>query len=655
MQVPPPGTNKRTAWSTLAPKYVRGVFAYDVAAPARGRARARRLRERARLNAWLGSVAGVNAQPFVVLGGINRVRGQPKRRPRSRQEYKRNFRRFVRAYVRAGKVRLLGAWNEPNFKDTRVNASTAAAFYRDASRECALPKGPSRRCTVVAGEFAGGTGPKNARYTRAYLRRIHLSRRTIVGVHTYGDVRRFQICSKPRREVAALLRSLPRKFCGSNGRGTSTPELRFFRKRARRARLWVTETGAFKRLVAKGRRVVFNDTEHCLAVNFISLFPGLRFRGPFRKRIERVYYFRFTVPRTPPDTGLVPFKRVNGQLVPSIPRRAYWHLATHRRCTGEARAFQSRAPIGITGFGVNSDDQLMADVTGDGKADAVAYEEEDGSWFVAPSLGRSFEQPRPEPWVRGHGVGSQKRMLGDVNGDRKADAVVFFDRGGDFAGAWFVALAAPDGRSFAPAQPNPWIRGHGVGADKVALSDVTGDGKADAVVYNGSDGSWHVARSNGASFDPPYPYAWIAGHGINSSDQGLDDVTADELPDAVVFFSGPAEYTGNWYVAPGTGDEFAPPKPGPWISGYGATSDSQSLDDVDGDNAADAVTFYKATGAWFVARSTGDSFARPRQWLGGHGTTSDVRFVADVTGDERGDAVAFTRSDGSWSVVPAAP
>jgi FG-GAP-like repeat len=651
MQIPS-RPDEHTPWSDLKPQYVRAIFEYNVATGANPR-------ELERLNMWLDRVARVNAEPFVVLEGIG---GKTKRKPGDRSQYVRNVEPFFRQYVDTRRVTLVGAWNEPNFKANHVPARLAARFYRyvrdrmrPVCRALKLEKS-RRRCGAIAGELAGGLSPKNKRYLKAYARRI---RRLpgVLGVHTYGDVRRYQLCFKDRirgvrvrdRGDVRLLRKYDPRLCGRRGRGNGARELRRFADIFGR-KMWLTETGASVDITVdrpprpdRGlrrpfhKRIHFSNWEQCVGVSYIS-------RLLHRLRIERIYYYRFAAgDNTQPkgDRGVVFVRRSPRR------RQAFYRLAPgHRRCAPPGAAFVSSDSIG-TSFGGDSTDQLLADVNGDGTADAVAYYQDGGRWVVAPSRRTFFDDERE--WLRGHGAGSDKRLLGDVDGDGRADAVVFFDKSGPFAGAWYVARSSKTSESFDP--PEPWIRGFGVNASKVALSDVNGDGKADAVAFYKTDGSWHVALSNGRSFDPPQAMPWISGHGVGSSEQGLDDVNGDDLPDAVVFFRDP----GTWYVAENTGHSFVLTRTDPWISGYGSTSETQSLDDVDGDNAADVVTFYKPSGVWFVAPSAIDSFGRPVQWQGGHGAASDVQRVADVTGDDKGDAVAFTAGDGTWSVAPATP
>ncbi len=85
----------------------------------------------------------------------------------------------------------------------------------------------------------------------------------------------------------------------------------------------------------------------------------------------------------------------------------------------------------------------------------------------------------------GSGVGT--RLLGDVNGDGRYDAVVMFRD----SGTPMVALSS--GSSF--TAPSAWAYSHTVNADRYFLADVNGDGKDDLVAGWLSIGRWYVSRA----------------------------------------------------------------------------------------------------------------------------------------------------------------
>ena len=314
--------------------------------------------------------------------------------------------------------------------------------------------------------------------------------------------------------------------------------------------------------------------------------------------------------------------------------------------------------VWTTGHGVGSTSQMLGDVNGDGKADAVVFFDgpvgsyPGGDWYVATSNGNGFDQY--QLWTSGFGQGSAKQFLADVNGDGKADAVTFYPNGD-----WYVALS--NGHGFDP--PQLWKSGFGVGSTSQMIGDVNGDGKADAVVfYNGPvdtnpGGEWYVALSTGTSFGD-YKL-WIAGHGVGSTSQMIGDVNGDGKADAVVFFNGPDGTTpgGRWYVAPSNGNGFDGYTL--WTAGHGYGSSKQFLADLDGDGKADAIVFFDGPdasgtcGRWYVALSNGSGFNTYTYWKNNFGYTSNWQAVSDVKGDKKASPIAFFNSDGSWKVMPA--
>src|SRR5439155_16424799 len=112
---------------------------------------------------------------------------------------------------------------------------------------------------------------------------------------------------------------------------------------------------------------------------------------------------------------------------------------------------------------------------------------------------------------------SDRRMLGDVNGDGRADAVVYFTlstvTGGDRGSAWYVAYANPTGTGFSGYVL--WKVNHGnlfrlaQPASRVALADTDGDHTADPVAYFGNTGTWKVMPA-ATYFKPEMMNFWDA-------------------------------------------------------------------------------------------------------------------------------------------------
>jgi hypothetical protein len=202
---------------------------------------------------------------------------------------------------------------------------------------------------------------------------------------------------------------------------------------------------------------------------------------------------------------------------------------------------------------------MVADVTGDGKADAVVMYPTNGNWYVALSTGSSFiRDPNTWLWATGFGMSNGTEvdpMVADVTGDGKADAVVMFPSDGD----WYVAPST--GTSFSVNQSTwQWASTFGMSNNTAMypmVADVTGDGKADAVVMFPSDGDWYVAPSTGTSFSVNQStWQWASTFGMSTGeevDPMVADVTGDGKADAVVMF--PSD--GDWYVAPSTATSFS--------------------------------------------------------------------------------------------------
>ncbi len=278
-------------------------------------------------------------------------------------------------------------------------------------------------------------------------------------------------------------------------------------------------------------------------------------------------------------------------------------------------------------FGSSSDMLLVGDVTGDGRADAVAMNNRTGDWEVAESSGKSFKKGKTR--IENYAVYSTTQFLGDVNGDGKDDAVVFYPDKGE----WYVALARGGGKF---EKHKLWLTGHGIGSQKQFLGDVDGDKRADAVIFFESEGLWFASISEGDAFSTrniSYQNFWIKGHGIGSSNQLLADVTGDGKADSIVYFG----QFGRWYVSPSSGNGFQ--RFDQWIDGHGIGSNSQFLGDVNGDYRADAVVFFDQFGSWYSALSRANSFNSFSQWTDGHGIGSSKQFLADVTGDGKDDAI----------------
>lgn len=279
------------------------------------------------------------------------------------------------------------------------------------------------------------------------------------------------------------------------------------------------------------------------------------------------------------------------------------------------------------GIGTGSDILLVGDVTGDGRADAVMMDNSRGDWTIAESKGKSFARARGR--ISSYAVNSSKQMLGDVDGDGREDAVTYYADKGE----WYVALSRGGGKF---NNHSLWLSNHGIGNSTQFLADADGDGRDDAIIFFPGEGLWFVSLSLGDAFSTEnirYETPWIKGHGIGSSAQFVGDVTGDGRADSLVFFA----QNGQWYVAPSNGRGFSQFRR--WMDGHGIGSDRQFVGDIDGDKKDDSVVFFKKYGSWYSAFSNGNSFNPFSKGIEGHGINSTHQFLADVTGDGRDDAI----------------
>ena len=274
-----------------------------------------------------------------------------------------------------------------------------------------------------------------------------------------------------------------------------------------------------------------------------------------------------------------------------------WHVGTS---TGQGFTPPS---LWISGHGAGSQKQLMADVNGDGKSDAVVFFNGDpsgdgfaGDWYAAVSTGSNFANY--SLWKSGHGQDA-KVLLGDVTGDGRADAVAAFPT----AGQWGVAASSTT--AFGASQL--WASGQGTGDTDFFLGDVNGDGKADAVSYK--DSRWLRSLSSGSSFGSQSLYS--NGHGSGSDQRILTDGNNDGFAEPYAYFRGdvglypadqaPGDLVAREYnrAARVVDDENTLIN-----SGFGANATKLFMASVDNDEYKwkNVIAFYEPTGVWQVQR-----------------------------------------------------
>lgn len=313
--------------------------------------------------------------------------------------------------------------------------------------------------------------------------------------------------------------------------------------------------------------------------------------------------------------------------------------------------------------------RALADVDGDGRLDLVGI----GPFTVRVSLATAsgtYTGPTTAVWsgdysaAAGWNPAHHALMLGDVNGDGKADLVGIND--------WGVYVSLSTGTSFGPQQL--WLRAFSAtegGWDAAKhvrlLADVNNDGLADIVGF-GDDGV-SVALSDGARFRqlPVKSSSQFGNHqgwGVGPHIRTIANVNGDAFPDLIGI--GPGGVT----VALGTGTGydttggFAPATL--WSTEFGdgtgwdATRHVRLIGDVDGDGKDDVVGI--KDDQVLLALSTGGSFGAPTAvssdftFNQGWRVDQHPRLLADVDGDGQIDLVGFFHDAINWArLVPAAP
>ena len=311
----------------------------------------------------------------------------------------------------------------------------------------------------------------------------------------------------------------------------------------------------------------------------------------------------------------------------------------------------------MQGWSPSRHPRMLADLTGDGKADIIGFGD-DGVWVSISKGDGTFEPARYAlanfGFNQGWRVESHPRFAVDLTGDGKADIVGFGN-----AGVW-VALNNGDG-SFGEARFIIADLGvdHGWRVDQHPrfLADLTGDGRADIVAF-GNDGVWVALNNGDGSFAAPRFV--IANLGFNQGwrvDQHvrlLADITGDKKADIIAFGNdgiwtalsrGDGSFTDPHYVSAEMGVS----------KGWRPNVHPRVAMDLTGDGKADVIGF-GIDGVW-TALSNGDgSFTGPNFVMADMGTAKGwdgnrhPRFVADLSGDGKADLVGFG-DQGVWSAL----
>ena len=295
--------------------------------------------------------------------------------------------------------------------------------------------------------------------------------------------------------------------------------------------------------------------------------------------------------------------------------------------------------------------RLLADVNGDGKDDIIGFAN-DGV-YVSYSDGVSFSIPALKLSYFGYQNGSgwniatTPRLIGDVNGDGKADIVGFGNNG--------VMLSLSTGNGFTtPAlvlqdfnynNGNGWTYNH-----PRFLADVNGDGKDDIIGFGNS--GVYVAYSTGNGFTGvslqvnEFGYNYGNGWDILATPRLIGDVNGDGKADIVGFGNNGVMLslsTGNGFTTPALVlQDFNYDNGNGWTFNH-----PRFLADVNGDGKDDIIGF--GNEGVYVAYSTGNGFTGVRiaindygyEYGNGWNPIDNPRLIGHINSDNKADIVGF--------------
>ncbi|UWP80512.1 VCBS repeat-containing protein [Dactylosporangium fulvum] len=302
---------------------------------------------------------------------------------------------------------------------------------------------------------------------------------------------------------------------------------------------------------------------------------------------------------------------------------------------------------------------LLADVTGDGRADVIARDPatNSGTLWIYPNNGSASANPWPEQnrYAAGTGWNSVDRILvGDITGDKRPDLLA---RNGSVDGGTLYVY--PNNGS---VTSNPWTQApiwSGTGwnlAQAIMLGDATGDGRLD-IVARDSNGAILVYPHNGSTssnFWTSIIYGSTGGWS-NSGQLTLADVTGDGRPDLIARDTTGALWVHPWLNSTSGTMWSATTR---FSAGSGFAYAAEVLTgDINGDGKLELVTKVARGGdLWLLPNNkaaTGNPWPSRISAGTDWGFASQV-FLGDVNGDSLLDLIAYDRSasNGTLWVYP---
>ena len=274
-----------------------------------------------------------------------------------------------------------------------------------------------------------------------------------------------------------------------------------------------------------------------------------------------------------------------------------------------------------------------ADFDGDGATDVVVWRPSTGTWYSLTSSS-AFAAGVAKTW--GDASLGDKPFSADMDGDGMVDLVVW--RPSD--GTWYW-LTSTTGYNYANASARQW--GNASLGDVPMMGDMDGDGKADLVIWRESNGTFYWLTS---STNYSYPSARAVQWGNSSlGDQPiLGDFDGDGKQDLAVWRAS----NGFWYwIGSSANYSYASAAGVQW--GNSGLADKPLTGDVDGDGRTDLIVWRPGNGTWYwLKSSTGYTYATQGQAVWGNSSLGDIPTIGDFDGDGRADLAVWRTSNGTW-------
>ena len=272
----------------------------------------------------------------------------------------------------------------------------------------------------------------------------------------------------------------------------------------------------------------------------------------------------------------------------------------------------------------------------DNRSDIGIYVPATGHFWVTVSTGSGFGETRI--WSADGGAATDERHIGDFDGDGLDDLGLYIPSAASGNGRFWVALS--DGGSFGTLTEWTLYDGHaGWGNEIRYVGDYNGDGKSDVGIYVPGDGRFWVSTSNGAGFTTTQ--AWLADAGDLDDERHIGDFDGDGTSDIGLYVAESGAGNGRFWVAESRGGFFDPMAEWTTYDGQaGWGNETRHVGDYDGDGNSDLGIYVPGSGHFWVARSTGSGLSPTADWTLGAdpaGTSIDERHIADFDGDGKAD------------------